>query len=97
MLEDFKNFINEMCDNSLIDDNIIYESQPKELRWTWINERTKQEWSLKVSQLKTYLYSNKSDKNNPTNKLIANFLAGKRNPFEVKIELEKLEKVVAFW
>ena len=85
--------VDDICANSLPTDEIRWEARPKELRWSWTNDRTKQVWHVKLSQLKKVFL----DPSDPTTMIYNDFFLGIRTAFETKTQIEKLNKLKAFW
>ena len=88
----FHDLINNICANSLIEDQIFWQPLPMELRWSWTNVRTKQMWNIKLSQIKSI-----SDINNPTHVIYMDLLYGIKTAFQAKEQIERLNKLKVFW
>jgi hypothetical protein len=73
-----------------VGDQINYESRPKELRWSWINIRTGQEWFIQLSQVK------RLGRDNINTPIILDFINNRKNATETKKWLDKIDGLKVF-
>ena|ERR1700723_3516872 len=76
---------------------IIWTAEPKLLRWTWLcfkqegDQEISQDWSIRLSEVK------RLSSLDPRSDCLLDFVTGKINAKETLVQIEKLEKLKAFW
>lgn len=86
--------MNKVCQLKEAGANVVYEECPTDLSWIWRNQDTDRVIdTVKLSQIKPLIFTRKTD---PRIKYLIAFICG--GPArELLAEINKLEKLKAFW
>lgn len=89
-----RDIIDEICADIARGDEVKWEARNRELRWIWTNTRTQKQWNFGVNLFKRLLNQGHGDPRIP---FFCAFVGNRMTVPEVQAEMQRLEKLKAFW